>query len=132
MLYQLWDDKKRDISSDTMSIQFWVLNSVTVYTSNQVRNESAENFLSLLKEWEKLCSYFSLVQNKVPHKQYVDLFSAEEDDDGGSGSGSEENNDEGGEEVFEVSELLAVRYCDPNRKSEKGLCFKVVTVRLFF
>lgn len=96
-----------------------MLNSV--YLANQVRNETAENFLSLMKEWEKLCSYFSLVQNKVPHQQYMDLFSTEEDDD----TGSEEINEEDGE-VFEVSEVLAVCYGDPNRKKESGLYFKVV------
>lgn len=95
---------------------------MNIYALNQVRNESAENFLSLLKEWEKLCSYFSLVQNKVPHEQYDELFSAEEEDDTGS---EEESGDEEDGEVFEVSEVLAICYGDPNHKKEQGLYFKV-------
>ncbi|XP_004513047.1 DNA (cytosine-5)-methyltransferase CMT3 isoform X2 [Cicer arietinum] len=90
------------------------------HPETEVRNETAENFLSLLKEWEKLCSYFSLVQNKVPHKEYVDLFNAEEEEDDDTG-GEEDNNDE---EVFEVSEVLAVRYGDP-KKNKPGLYLKV-------
>ncbi|KAK7256357.1 hypothetical protein RIF29_29799 [Crotalaria pallida] len=73
----------------------------------KVRNEGAEDFLSLLKEWEKLCSYFSFIQNPVPHEQYVDLFKAEEDDDDGS---DEENDEIEDEEVFEVSKVLVVCY----------------------
>ncbi|OIW08926.1 hypothetical protein TanjilG_05902 [Lupinus angustifolius] len=38
------------------------------HPETEVRNETAENFLSLLKEWEKLCSYFSLVKYTVPHE----------------------------------------------------------------
>lgn len=103
-----------------------MLNSNTVYIGYyQVRNETAENFLSLLKEWEKLCSYFSLVQNKVPHKEYVDLFNAEEEEDDDTG-GEEDNNDE---EVFEVSEVLAVRYGDP-KKNKPGLYLKVCVVNI--
>ncbi|KAK7245460.1 hypothetical protein RIF29_40306 [Crotalaria pallida] len=96
------------------------------HPETEVRNEGAEDFLSLLKEWEKLCSYFSLIQNPVPHEQYVDLFKAEEDDDAGT---DEENDEIEDEEVFEVSEVLAVCYGDPNAKKEeekeKGLYFKV-------
>ncbi|XP_057422555.1 DNA (cytosine-5)-methyltransferase CMT3-like [Lotus japonicus] len=91
------------------------------HPETQVRNEKAENFLSLLKEWEKLCSYFSLVQNKVPHKQYVDLFSVEEDDE----TESVESSDEDDDEVFEVLELLAIRYGHPNEENEQCLYFKV-------
>ncbi|KAL1356570.1 hypothetical protein HN51_008568 [Arachis hypogaea] len=92
------------------------------HPETQVRNESAENFLSLLKEWEKLCSYFSLVQSKVAHEQYDEVFSAVDDDD----ASSEEENDNGAdEEVFEVFEVLDICYGDPNNKNEQGLHFKV-------
>lgn len=67
----------------------------------------------------------------VPHAQYVDLFNAIEDDDVGI---DEENGDEkdvdDDEEVFEVSEVLAICYGDPNGKKEQGLHFKVVEVCL--
>ncbi|MED6131246.1 hypothetical protein PIB30_008286, partial [Stylosanthes scabra] len=92
------------------------------HPETQVRNESAENFLSLLKEWEKLCSYFSLVQSKVGHEQYDELFNAGDDDDTSS---DEENNDGADGEVFEVFEVLDICYGDPNHKKEQGLFFKV-------
>ncbi|CAL0332504.1 unnamed protein product [Lupinus luteus] len=92
------------------------------HPETEVRNETAENFLSLLKEWEKLCSYFSLVNYTVPHEQFVNLFKVDEDDDNGA---EEENDDNDDEEVFEVSEVLSVCYGDPIGKKEQGLHFKV-------
>ncbi|XP_054820635.1 DNA (cytosine-5)-methyltransferase CMT3 isoform X1 [Prosopis cineraria] len=93
------------------------------HPETEVRNEMAENFLSLLKEWEKLCNYFSLLKSNAP-QQYDDLFgaAAEEDDD----TDTEENESDGeNEEVFEVSKVLAICYGDPNNKKEQGLYFKV-------
>ncbi|KAK7314403.1 hypothetical protein VNO77_32925 [Canavalia gladiata] len=90
------------------------------HPETEVRNESAENFLSLLKEWHKLCSYFSLVKNMVPHEDYVNLFSEEDD-----ATCNEEESDEDDNEVFEVSEVLAVCYGDPNKEKKQGLYFKV-------
>ncbi|MED6194965.1 hypothetical protein PIB30_033578 [Stylosanthes scabra] len=92
------------------------------HPETQVRNESAENFLSLLKEWEKLCSFFSLVQSKVGHEQYDEVFKAGDDDDTGS---DEESDDVADGEVFEVFEVLDICYGDPNNKKEQGLYFKV-------
>ncbi|KAJ7973784.1 Cytosine-specific methyltransferase [Quillaja saponaria] len=91
------------------------------HPETEVRNESAENFLSLIKEWEKLCIYFSLIRSSDLQQQYVDLFNAGEGDD----VGSEDDGGEGDEEVFEVSNILAVCYGDPNQKKTNGLYFKV-------
>ncbi|KAF7819761.1 DNA (cytosine-5)-methyltransferase CMT3 [Senna tora] len=92
------------------------------HPETEVRNETAENFLSLLKEWEKLCSYFSLVKSNVPCQQYEDLFRVEEDED----SDSEESNcDEEKDEEFEVSKVHSICYGDPNQKNKQGLYLKV-------
>ncbi|KAI4297431.1 hypothetical protein L6164_037323 [Bauhinia variegata] len=94
------------------------------HPETEVRNESAENFLSLVKEWEKLCIYFSLIKSDVPQQQYVDLFESEEDQDNGS-EDDENDNDKVDKEVFEVSKVLDICYGDPNHKKEEGLYFKV-------
>lgn len=89
----------------------------------QVRNEMAEDFLSLLKEWEALCKYFSLVKSKEPQQKYIDLFNNDEEEED-----EEEENDEKGEddgEVFEVERVLAICYGDPNGIKKRGLFLKV-------
>nr|KYP61375.1 DNA (cytosine-5)-methyltransferase CMT3 [Cajanus cajan] len=94
------------------------------HPETEVRNESAENFLSLLKEWHKLCSYFSLVENKVLHEKYENFFSEDDNSCSNGEDNDEEDEDEDGE-IFEVAEILAVCYGDPNKKKEQGLYFKV-------
>ncbi|BAU02932.1 hypothetical protein VIGAN_11252900 [Vigna angularis var. angularis] len=93
------------------------------HPETEVRNESAECFLSLLKEWQKLCSYFDLVENKVSHEKYVNLFSEVEEDD--DEEIKEDGTDDEHGEIFEVYEIFAVCYGDPNKKKEQGLYFKV-------
>lgn len=89
----------------------------------QVRNEAAEDFLSLLKEWEKLCKDFGLVGSQR----------AED-----SGSKSEESDSEEIEEdrdpndgEFEVAKLIAVCYGDPNKPKTKKPA-KNLTKKLHF
>ncbi|XP_022157356.1 DNA (cytosine-5)-methyltransferase CMT3 [Momordica charantia] len=92
------------------------------HPETEVRNEMAEDFLSLLKEWEALCKYFSLVKSKEPQQKYIDLFNNDEEED------EEEENDEKGEddgEVFEVERVLAICYGDPNGIKKRGLFLKV-------
>jgi DNA (cytosine-5)-methyltransferase 1 len=93
-----------------------------------VRNETAENFLSLTKEWEKLCCYFSLIKNMVPHEEYAKLFHEEEEEDDNT-----EPEEITGEEIFEVSRVHAVSYGDPEKKKKNenkpGLYFKVSFVQ---
>ncbi|GAU22796.1 hypothetical protein TSUD_142360 [Trifolium subterraneum] len=84
-----------------------------------VRNESAEIFLSLLKEWEKLCCYFSLIDSNVPHDEYSNLFGVEEEE--ADGTDCEESNNE---EIFEVSEVHHIRYAEANKENKPGLYFK--------
>ncbi|XP_057983068.1 putative DNA (cytosine-5)-methyltransferase CMT1 [Malania oleifera] len=82
------------------------------HPETQVRNEAAEDFLSLLKEWLKLCQKFSLL--------------------GSEPSSIEMDNDEDSDEVstvppgeFEVGRLLDVCFGDPNNVQKRGLHFKV-------
>lgn len=90
--------------------------------AKQVRNESAEDFLLLLKEWEKLCIYFSLVKSDYFPQDYSDLFGTEDDDDG---SGSDDSEGEENVEVFEVEKILKICYGDPKETKERGLYLKV-------
>ncbi|KAF5447968.1 hypothetical protein F2P56_033477 [Juglans regia] len=93
------------------------------HPETQVRNESAEDFLSLLKEWEKLCLYFSLISGGDFPQEYSDLFGTEDVDDG-DGSSGDTDGEEGGE-VFEVAKILKIRYGDPKETKERGLHLKV-------
>lgn len=91
-----------------------------------MRNEAAEDFLTLLKEWEKLCISFSLVKSKDPQLQcdyfgMVDDGGEEEDEDDGSSEADGEDDNE----VFEVERILAICYGDPKEKGERGLFLKV-------
>ncbi|KAK9273625.1 hypothetical protein L1049_018435 [Liquidambar formosana] len=94
------------------------------HPETQVRNEAAEDFLSLLREWEKLCISFSLISGDLKDK-YFDLASMqddeadEDDEDGNDGDGGDDS------EVFEVAKILAICFGDPKEKGERGLYFKV-------
>lgn len=91
-----------------------------------MRNESAEDFLLLLKEWEQLCASCSLLKSNTPTHPLLKVGDANvedddegaDDDDGGSG-----DEDEG--EIFEVEEILEVCYGDPKEIKKPGLYFKV-------
>ncbi|PIN07174.1 DNA (cytosine-5-)-methyltransferase [Handroanthus impetiginosus] len=86
------------------------------HPGTEVRNEDAEDYLVLLKEWENLCKEFDLVRSKE-----VELESQETDSD-------ESEIDDGlavpdGE--FEVEKVVAICYGDPNNLKSRGLHFKV-------
>jgi hypothetical protein len=65
----------------------------------------------------------------VPHEEYAKLFHEEEEED--DNTDPEEST---GEEIFEVSKVLAVSYGDPEKKKKNenklGLYFKVSFVQL--
>lgn len=85
----------------------------------QVRNEPAEDFLTLLREWEKLCVRFSLIGNKDPNAPELDSVDANVDEQ------NDGDNDNTEDEVFEVEKIIEVCYGDPKDKGERGLYFKV-------
>jgi DNA (cytosine-5)-methyltransferase 1 len=96
-----------------------------------VRNETAEDFLMLLKEWEKLCIRFSLVKNDDPEKQQTYSFDMDdEDDDDDEEEEDDDNNDvsdnNDDSEVFEVEKILEVCHGDPKEiGGQRDLYFKV-------
>lgn len=101
-----------------------------------MRNEAAEDFLCLLKEWEKLCQKFSLLEPNEPSETVFSETCEEEDDDDGQGCEEEkeqeqekERQDDTGSEDsskdFEVERLLDICFGDPNKAKKRGLYFKV-------
>ncbi|XP_059646442.1 putative DNA (cytosine-5)-methyltransferase CMT1 [Cornus florida] len=81
------------------------------HPETEVRNEAAEDFLHLLKDWEKLCQEFP-----VDFKQ--DSLDSDEDDDAADALKVPHGE-------FEVRKLVAICYGDPNNVSKRGLYFKV-------
>ncbi|KAF5178295.1 DNA (cytosine-5)-methyltransferase [Thalictrum thalictroides] len=84
------------------------------HPTSQVRNETAENFLMVLKEWLKLCTKFSLLGTSCEETLVTNDEDDVGDDDAPTPSG-----------VFEVAKLLEITYGDPNNIKEIGLYFKV-------
>ncbi|GAV63981.1 DNA_methylase domain-containing protein/Chromo domain-containing protein/BAH domain-containing protein [Cephalotus follicularis] len=92
------------------------------HPETEVRNEAAEDFLSLIKEWTKLCKYFLLIGSENLRENWFNFTSDDE----------EEEDDDTDDEIagvlseeFEVEKILAIRYGDCNEKKKPGLHFKV-------
>ncbi|XP_048137358.1 DNA (cytosine-5)-methyltransferase CMT3-like isoform X2 [Rhodamnia argentea] len=92
------------------------------HPETEVRNESAEDFLLLLKEWQKLCVQFHLIESDGQQLPYADLFGV---DDGNEEENSEDDDGGSDGEVFDVEKVLAICYGDPKEKGDKALYFKV-------
>ncbi|KEH28933.1 putative DNA (cytosine-5-)-methyltransferase [Medicago truncatula] len=89
------------------------------HPETQVRNETTEDFLSLLKEWFKLCEKFVLNGTEnIDSELNAGEEAGEEADDEAMDSSSDS-------EVFEVERLVSVCYGDPNEDEKAGLYFKV-------
>ncbi|KAK1660292.1 hypothetical protein QYE76_048451 [Lolium multiflorum] len=77
----------------------------------EVRNEKAENYLSLLQEWEALCKAYDVYNSNFLPRTL--------------------NDDEVdvtvplSEGTFEVEKFVDICYGDPNSTGKDGLCFKV-------
>ncbi|KAI9195148.1 hypothetical protein LWI28_012209 [Acer negundo] len=91
-----------------------------------VRNESAEDFLSLLREWEKLCVSLSLIKNR-DSQQEPDYFGLANDGEEEDDDDNDDGDDSGvkDSEVFEVEKILGICFGDPNKSGESGLYLKV-------
>ncbi|EPS58007.1 chromomethylase, partial [Genlisea aurea] len=88
----------------------------------KVRNESAEDFLHLLEDWEKLCrSLLSSENDGSPVKK--SRKSSENDES--LASGEDSDTDAGDSEVYEVGKIVAVSHGDPNKSGKPGLHFKI-------
>ncbi|GAB2272241.1 Alpha-1,3-mannosyltransferase cmt1 [Dionaea muscipula] len=94
------------------------------HPETQVRNEAAEDFLSLLKEWEKLCTEFSLLGSEDIHGKDIEPNTMDDSEDDKETEMAEDSPDDHDEE-FEVERLLAICYGDPNEVNKRGLFFKV-------
>jgi DNA (cytosine-5)-methyltransferase 1 len=78
--------------------------------------------LLLLKEWEKLCVYFSLGGSVDFPQEYSNLFANEDDDV--SDDDDDDDEEEVGE-VFEVDKVLAICYGDTKETKKRELYLKV-------
>lgn len=88
---------------------------------NQVRNEAAEDFLCLLKEWKKLCIEFGVLGSKQNEDESSEVISSECDEDESNCNKSSVSRGE-----FEVQRLLNICYGDPNKVQKPGLYFQVL------
>ncbi|XP_031090547.1 DNA (cytosine-5)-methyltransferase CMT3-like [Ipomoea triloba] len=94
------------------------------HPETNVRNEPAEDFLALLKEWEQLCVSCLLIKGNCsphPHLNISDIDEEAEDEN----SEDDEGVDNGNGEVYEVEHILDVCYGDPNGIKKPGLYFKI-------
>uniref|UniRef100_M1BL20 DNA (cytosine-5-)-methyltransferase n=2 Tax=Solanum tuberosum TaxID=4113 RepID=M1BL20_SOLTU len=89
------------------------------HPQTHVRNEGVENFLELLKRWEKLIKSYGCSDIKTSSNgELDDRDEGENNDDSQSGS-----NASSGE--YEVLRLVDICYGDPNDEGKSGLHFKV-------
>ncbi|KAK1567002.1 hypothetical protein Q3G72_007135 [Acer saccharum] len=106
------------------------------HPETQVRNEAAEDFLSLLKEWPILCKKYAQGKELDQSPDLVTEEEGEEEEKGGEGEEEGEEKEEEGENdnnedssvsdgEFEVEKLLAICYGDPNKVKKSGVYFKV-------
>ncbi|XP_042034532.1 DNA (cytosine-5)-methyltransferase CMT2-like isoform X2 [Salvia splendens] len=88
------------------------------HPETNVRNEAAEDFLELLKQWESLCKTYVCDIERTLKCEIDELQEAEEACL--SSSDTEESSDE-----YEISHLVDICYGDPNESGKCGLHFKV-------
>ncbi|XP_057415926.1 DNA (cytosine-5)-methyltransferase CMT2-like isoform X2 [Lotus japonicus] len=102
------------VDSDRSASESLRLNHSATY----VRNESAEDFLELVKEWEKLCKRYNVsgAQRKLPSRSNS---SAEKK------QVNSQAHDTASDDEIEVSRLVDICYSDPNETGKRGLYFKV-------
>ncbi|BAT75263.1 hypothetical protein LR48_Vigan01g165500 [Vigna angularis] len=84
------------------------------HPDTHVRNESAEDFLELLKEWEKLCKRYNatVAERKLScRSKYPETTKQEVHDVS--------------DHEFEVSKLIDICFGDPKETGNRGLYFKV-------
>ncbi|OVA20709.1 Chromo domain/shadow [Macleaya cordata] len=89
------------------------------HPETEVRNETAEDFLALLKIWKKLCDDFSLLGTQHSQTNGPTQASDEDEDD------DVEDGSQVPSEEFEVGKLVGICYGDPNRSNKPALHFKV-------
>ncbi|XP_024994042.1 DNA (cytosine-5)-methyltransferase CMT3-like [Cynara cardunculus var. scolymus] len=93
------------------------------HPETEVRNESAEDFLWLLKEWHKLCQSFSLVGGGDSQLSGDPMIVKEDETE--DAVDDDDDNDGLDEEVFEVDKILSICYGDPKGLKKPGLYLKI-------
>ncbi|CAO2819693.1 unnamed protein product [Amaranthus hypochondriacus] len=99
------------IDADSLACESLRLNHSNIH----VKNETAEDFLELLKQWERLCKKYVIEETQKPissREEVSDLAEASSD------SQSDSNE-------LEVSSLVDICYVDADGSEEQGLKFKV-------
>lgn len=98
---------------------------IYLFSLYQVRNEKAEDFLALLREWETLCRKFSLID--CDNSSSDERESCVEDED---------YCDEEGTAIpcgeYEVGRIVGICYGDPSNIGNVGLKFKVWKMKNFW
>eukprot|EP00250_Pteridium_aquilinum_P019784 c24569_g1_i1 orf=241-3057(-) len=91
------------------------------HPETQVRNESAEDFLSLIKEWKNLCDKYAKVENvddsKARGRRRASLVASDDESEDDSGPPAP------GE--FEVEKVVGIRYVSKSESQEAGIEMKV-------
>lgn len=85
----------------------------------QVRNEGAEDFLELLKEWKKLCKQYDVTNTREKHK-----FTSVGSRVAKSKLNHPEKDDIPSDE-YEVASLSDICYGDPSKSGKRQMHFKV-------
>ncbi|GAU25020.1 hypothetical protein TSUD_154940, partial [Trifolium subterraneum] len=90
------------------------------HPETHVRNESADDFLQLLKEWEKLCKRYNVgdTEKKTP------LRSSNSGEKKQVNSHARDISDS--DDDFEVSRLVGICYGDPDKTGKRSLYLKIV------
>ncbi|XP_030453904.2 DNA (cytosine-5)-methyltransferase CMT2 isoform X2 [Syzygium oleosum] len=89
------------------------------HPETQIRNEGAEEFLKLLKEWEKLCKQFAMNSVEGMHGLRENNCRVTRS------HGSPADVADTPKDEYEVSSLVDICYGDPNQIGKPGLHFKV-------
>ncbi|ONK81232.1 uncharacterized protein A4U43_C01F26800 [Asparagus officinalis] len=84
------------------------------HPNTEVRNEMAEDFLSLLHEWYKLCQSVDVFDENSPNKDGVKSDDEDEESEGSLSPGE-----------FEVGKIVGICYGKTENLEEVGLKFKV-------
>ncbi|XP_068662270.1 DNA (cytosine-5)-methyltransferase 3-like isoform X2 [Aristolochia californica] len=87
------------------------------HPETEVRNESVEDFLSLLKEWKQLCERYSLIGTEKSQLGKLNLEEEEVEDC--------EHSCQDSSKEFEVAKFVGIRYGDFPDSKKHGLKLKV-------
>ncbi|KAJ7527101.1 hypothetical protein O6H91_16G037000 [Diphasiastrum complanatum] len=96
------------------------------HPETQVRNEAAEDFLTLLKEWQKLCQKYGGSEDSLDFKaEERSKCSGANDDSKNEEESSEDESETVEPGEYEVEKVIGIRWVGSNEDSKKGLEFKV-------